>query len=508
MTASETRKREAARDHGTPPSVLRRRGTVLVVDGFGVSLRVERGRLIVSDGSGSERRERSFDRTGTPIARVVVLGGTGSLALSALCWLADRGVPLLALDREGRQLCVSVPPASGDARLRRAQALAAANETGLLVAHYTLGEKLAGQERVLRLLTSDPKTLGSFADAVSWLERAESIDELVAAEREAARLYWGAWASVPVRFRAGDLERVPEHWSSFGTRHSRLTNSPRLATNPANAVLNFLYRMLEAETGIACLASGLDPMLGIVHADYRDRDSLALDLMEVVRPEVDRYLLELLSSRTFRARDFYETRKGVCRLLPPLTHELASTTTEWARLIAPVCERVAQMLAKAPGSKIDRVSTPLTSANRISGHAQATRCQSQLELLRAPKLAPACKRCGGPVPRSDRSYCDECLPAVRHEQRGRRACKRCGGEVPHRKRVYCDKCFTDLRREQSAQRAARVCKRCGDVVPNRKRVYCDPCFEAVQFGAARADCAAVRHFSTDCRTSGAARSET
>jgi CRISPR-associated protein Cas1 len=59
-------------------------------------------------------------------------------------------------------------------------------------------------------------------------------------------------------------------------------------------MLNYLYALLEAETTIACHAVGLDPTIGIVHADNRGRDSLALDLMETARPKVDAYVLDLL----------------------------------------------------------------------------------------------------------------------------------------------------------------------------------------------------------------------
>ena len=47
-------------------------------------------------------------------------------------------------------------------------------------------------------------------------------------------------------------------------------------------------------------------------------DALVFDLMEPARPAVDDYLLDLLSEGTFQALDFFETRKGVCRILPPL----------------------------------------------------------------------------------------------------------------------------------------------------------------------------------------------
>ena len=81
----------------------------------------------------------------------------------------------------------------------------------------------------------------------------------------------------------------------------------RLAVTPANAMLNYLYAILEAECRIACLAVGLDPGIDILHADQKARDSLALDVMEPARPTVDALVLNLLRTRTFRAKDFFET---------------------------------------------------------------------------------------------------------------------------------------------------------------------------------------------------------
>jgi CRISPR-associated protein Cas1 len=56
-------------------------------------------------------------------------------------------------------------------------------------------------------------------------------------------------------------------------------------------MLNYLYALVEAEAILACQAVGLDPGLGLVHSDTRARASLALDLMEPVRPEVDDFVL-------------------------------------------------------------------------------------------------------------------------------------------------------------------------------------------------------------------------
>jgi hypothetical protein len=104
-------------------------------------------------------------------------------------------------------------------------------------------------------------------------------------------------------------EREASIWRTFGQRRSLLTNGPRNATNPAGALLNLTYGLIEAETTLALHAVGLDPGIGIFHTDRRDRDSLTLDVMEAIRPVGDAYVLGLLTQRTLSARDFIETPK-------------------------------------------------------------------------------------------------------------------------------------------------------------------------------------------------------
>jgi CRISPR-associated endonuclease Cas1 len=462
------RHRELERDHQTQRSPLRARRGVYVVEGYGVRVFTRSGRLHVEDGFGRERRGQVFSRTRPDLSRLVLLGHAGTLTLEALRWLSDLGISYLHLDADGRVLATSVP-GDGDARLRRSQALAASSSVGLEIARHLLSEKLRGQREVLLTLKPDESLVAPFDAALLGLGDAADINELVAAERDAALAYWTGWREVGIRFRGSDAGNCPEHWRTFGRRMSPLTGAPRLAVNPINALLNYLYTLLEAETRIACLTVGLDPTLGIVHADYRSRDSLALDLMEAVRPRVDAYVLELLGQRTFAKGDFFETRRGVCRIVSPLTRELAETLPAWAEFVAPVCERVAKTLAEAPGSKVERLSTPLTRSNYTDARDPVRRRPPRAQLR--PELPEkVCKRCGGELPRSDRVYCDECLPEVRRNQRTKRRCKRCGGVVPGNKRVYCDACYSQL-----DFCTKKRCKRCGGRLPHRKRVYCDRC---------------------------------
>jgi CRISPR-associated protein Cas1 len=43
------------------------------------------------------------------------------------------------------------------------------------------------------------------------------------------------------------------------------------ATSPANAILNYLYAILETETRVALYTVGLDPSVGILHTDRNGR---------------------------------------------------------------------------------------------------------------------------------------------------------------------------------------------------------------------------------------------
>lgn len=138
-------------------------------------------------------------------------------------------------------------------------------------------------------------------------------------------------------------------------------------------MLNLTYSLLEGEATLAARLVGLDPGLGVMHADQPFRDSLASDLMEPVRTLVDAYVFGLLTTRPFAARDFFETRSGVCRVTPPLTHELACTSAHWVRLVGEVAEDFANLLER--GGRGQRGSpTPITERRRSMGRGQVPAC--------------------------------------------------------------------------------------------------------------------------------------
>src|SRR6266567_7934045 len=60
------------------------------------------------------------------------------------------------------------------------------------------------------------------------------------------------------------------------------------------------------------------PIIGHLHAEKLDRPALVFDLMEPLRPIVDRKVLEFVRARTFHPADFTIRPDGVCRLNPEM----------------------------------------------------------------------------------------------------------------------------------------------------------------------------------------------
>ncbi len=392
------------------------RNGVLVLTGYGIRVAVERGHLTISDGQGRERRAGRFPRSCRSIRRLVVIGHTGTISFEALRWLSDVGAAFVQIDRDGKVIAATGPVELDDARLRRAQAIATTHGTDVVVARDLLSQKLAGQAAVLDRFGTEQATEAAsrVRQLANDLAAAGTPDRLRLVEAHAAGLYWGVWAGVPVRFGRRDTAKVPEGWQAFDGRASPLSGATRRAATPANAILNYLYAILECEARIACAAVGLDPGLGMLHADLKARDSLALDVMEAVRPQVDAFMLNLLRSRTFAARDFFETREGGCRLMPPLAKLLAETVPQWAAALAPVVERVARVLVEPVRTKA-AMPTPLTQANRRAGRDGVRRKERTSDTL-ATDLPSACRLCGVVLDRPGRDYCDDCWTEYRVEQ--------------------------------------------------------------------------------------------
>ena len=388
----------------TTPIIVPKHG-VVALSGFGITARLDRGHLFLEDGIGHDRRRVRLARVGHGLKRLVVIGSDGMISLAALRWLADQDVSFAMLERNGKVLAVTGPVRPSDAKLRRVQALAFGSELGLKIARHLIEQKLSGQERVIRDILRDMNAADEIARFRTALSDAQNLATVRNIESQAAASYWAAFREVPVMFPTKDLPRVPEHWRTFGTRKSLLTGSPRLAVNPPNAILNYLYAILESESRLAAAALGLDPGLGVLHTDTTARDSLGCDIMEAIRPQIDRYVLSWILSQPLRREWFFEERNGNCRLMASLTARLSETAPTWARAVAPVAEWVAQELwtsTRKRSANSDFLPTRLTHRRKAEGRGR----EFVLSVAAAPKPERICRSCSVPAPHGQ--LCAKC----------------------------------------------------------------------------------------------------
>jgi CRISPR-associated endonuclease Cas1 len=411
-------------------------GTIAIVDGAGVSVSVFDNHLRLRDGVAWFRRERFHNRATTHLSRLVVTAGSGSLTIAALRWCHAVGISIIVLDPHEPELLLA-PAAAGvdDSRLRRAQALAAGTETGLAIVVDLLRAKLDGQAALISELFRNDETAREIADLSCALGTVETVEEARQLEAIAAVAYFAAWVGRPettMRFARSQEARVPRHWKAFTSRRSPIAagSGNRRAATPLNAICNYLFKLGEVECHLAALAVGLDPGLGLLHADVRSRSSLADDLLEPVRPSIERLALRVIGERVFTRADFMESDDGSVRIAPPLRQDLAGTMPQWAKAVAPWAERVAHAVALASDRPIP-TPTRVTGARRRAAQSSsvASGRRTRAERDAAARLARPLRT---PRPRDRRT--GRALP-VPHR------CEGCGAVLGHHQRLWCRDCW-------------------------------------------------------------------
>jgi CRISPR-associated protein Cas1 len=241
-----------------------------------------------------------------PISVVGPLVVTGAVTLSsglrnALLW---NEIELVVQSRRGRYLGRLDSGANDAGLIRRQYEATGSEDQRIKLAKPIVAGKIANM-RALLLRYNRRENLPhlhgattALRDAYRDLKRHDELDEILGAEGNASRIYFGG------------LEVVLPEWAGFTGRNRQ---PPR---DPGNAALSYGYALLLGETVAACRAAGLDPSCGFLHSDDRKRPSLALDLMEEFRPLiVDATVVELM--RRSRLRPDHFERRGEASSLTP-----------------------------------------------------------------------------------------------------------------------------------------------------------------------------------------------
>ena len=378
-----------------------------MVDGYGARIAVERGHLVIEQGSFGEGKTTPtrISRGRSTFSRLIVRSPAGMISLDALDWCNRMGTPIAILGSDSRLINCLVPDQSHDGPVKRAQAITAMTDDALRLGRWILTRKLQSQAGALgqdiRRLGFPSEREGEVRQAIGEIQSAldavqfeTTLDGLLMREGYAARCYWSVLTGLPLPWPTWAAHRVPNHWLSVNPRFSGGRNQVRDARDPFNAILNYCYTLLEVEARVACEVCGLDPDLGILHVDDRLRESFVYDLMEPARAVVDVLALEFVNRIGLRPYMFHELRDGIVRLDPDLAKEL--TQMLMTRMRKPIMAEATSFAAE-----LRRIKVPyrLSRFTRDAG--------PRYRKGRIPPSRPGfCEYCKKPVPKPGLKFCN------------------------------------------------------------------------------------------------------
>lgn len=228
-----------------------------------------------------------------------------SPALMGAC--AERGISLAFCTPRGRFLARVNGENNGNVLLRRTQYRMADDvQQSCRIARTMIFGKLYNArwsiERTRRDhgMRLDGEKLGRASQTIQELLPAvpqeTELDRLRGLEGVGATAYFGVLDDMVLR----DKETFFFH-----------TRSRRPPLDPFNAMLSFAYSLLANDCAAALESVGLDSYVGFLHRDRPGRSSLALDLMEELRPcMADRFVLTLINNRMIKSSDFIQRENG------------------------------------------------------------------------------------------------------------------------------------------------------------------------------------------------------
>ncbi len=264
----------------------------------------ERENVLILDGDDTVFRVPVHNLEG-----IVYFGYPGaSPSLLGLC--SERGVSVTFLTTHGKFLARVEGPQNGNVLLRRRQyRLADEEKKATVMAQYFISAKILNSRTVLqrgrrdhpnRVGNSIERTIALMGNSAKKVFSVNNLEGVRGIEGDAAQLYFT------------ELDQLILDQKEDFFMHSRSRRPPR---DRFNALLSMFYTLLVHECRAALESVGLDPAVGFLHRDRPGRPSLALDLMEELRPYIaDRMALSLINRKQLSKDDFKVLENGAVYL--------------------------------------------------------------------------------------------------------------------------------------------------------------------------------------------------
>jgi CRISPR-associated protein Cas1 len=238
----------------------------------------------------------------------VVLRGNVQLESRVLGALSKRNIGLLVLSGRNTEATAMLSARSHGDSMRRLGQYRTSLDEGLRtpLARWLVLVKVRDQQRLLRdalaaradlrhPLTSALQTLNGIIGQLREDTFELSLASLRGFEGAAAAAYFGGYVHL------------------FADSLNFTGRKKRPPPDPVNVCLSLGYTLLHYDAVRSCHTVGLDAMLGFYHDLCFGRESLACDLMEPLRPLMDRWVWQMFRERQLRIEHFSDDN-GRCQM--------------------------------------------------------------------------------------------------------------------------------------------------------------------------------------------------
>jgi len=320
----------------------------LILCGHGINIRVDHNTLLVRNGFTHYPQKgeqfRFFPGDSNLPDRLIILDGSGGISFDALNWMSDQKITLVQLNWRGEIRAVGGGAGySANPKLVDAQLNAKNGRLNLAIARWLIGEKIAASVSTLNEVVPNSEIresaivrLDKRLTELRYAKKSISISQLLGIEGDCAAAYFRTWHGLPIKWSGLKHKPVPDNWLEVSPRTMTWRKGIQNARHPINAMLNYGYGVMKGIVQGQIIAAGLNPAIGIMHSGSENKAPLVYDLIEPLRPIVDRKILEFVLAHTFMPGDFTINSKGGCRLNPQMARVVAQVIGEIeANTVAP-----------------------------------------------------------------------------------------------------------------------------------------------------------------------------
>ncbi|MCT4507853.1 MAG: CRISPR-associated endonuclease Cas1 [Tepidibacter sp.] len=239
----------------------------------------------------------------------ILMTTKAALSTDAIELAVENNIDIVFLKRTGKPLARVWHSKLGSiSTIRRNQLFLQENTMGLELVKEWISIKMQNQIDHLKKLSknrNDDKKesikeaiekINNQIESIDNISKNKSIEEVRGSiqghEGSASRVYFDILSSL-----------IPKEYRFKG-------RSKNPAKDEFNSMLNYGYGIMYSNVERACILSGLDPYIGIMHTDNYNKKALVFDLIEMYRVYIDEIVFKLFSTKKVKKSFFDEVENG------------------------------------------------------------------------------------------------------------------------------------------------------------------------------------------------------